>query len=100
MTLQARSADEFDASRLRDELLGCHRTEPGLVGVSFAETPVRLLGGLETLIYAFWLAGVQSDLVRPLVVRVFREGAGVGQAKNEAVFQNAVLKRRSPQSRV
>ncbi len=70
MTLQAPDAGELDADRIADELLRHLRTEPGLEGTFFAESPERLMGGFETLIYAFQFAGAPSELAG--LGRVFR----------------------------
>ena len=87
MTLQAPETGEFDGDRVAGGLLRHLQTEPGLERTAFDGPPVRLMGGFETLIYAFRLTGAPSELSGPLVVRVFAEAGGVPQARKEAVFQ-------------
>ncbi|MCH8346269.1 MAG: phosphotransferase, partial [Chloroflexi bacterium] len=100
MTLQAPETGEFDGDRVAGELLRHLQTEPGLERAAFDGPPVRLMGGFETLIYAFRLTGAPSELSGPLVVRVFAEAGGVPQARKEAVFQNAVAGTGYPAPRV
>ena len=100
MTLQPPEAGEFDGDRIAGDLLRHLHAEPGLERAAFDGPPVRLMGGFETLIYAFRLTRAPSALSGPLVVRVFAEAGGVGQARKEAVFQNAVAGTGYPAPRV
>ncbi len=100
MTLQTPEAGEFDGDRVAGELLRHLQAEPGLERAALDGPPVRLMGGFETLIYAFRLTGAPPELSGPLVVRVFAEASGVGQARKEAVFQNAVSSTGYPAPRV
>ena len=100
MTLRAPEAGELDRDRIAGELLRHLRTEAGLERAAFDGPPIRVMGGFETLIYAFQLTGAPPKLAGPLVVRVFPETGGVRQAKKEAVFQNAVAATGYPAPRV
>lgn len=59
-----------------------------------------MLGGLETLIYAFRLEGAPKPLSGPLVLRLFSEPGGEHHAAREAVVQNAVADTGYPCPRV
>jgi aminoglycoside phosphotransferase (APT) family kinase protein len=100
VTFQTPDAGELDAGRVADELLRLLRTEPGMRSVSFAEPPERLMGGFETLIYAFRLSDAAAHLAGPLVLRLLAEPGGTRQAAKEAVFQNAVAGAGYPAPRV
>jgi len=100
MTLQDPDAGELDGERVADELLMHLQAEPDLKEASIADTPVRLMGGFDTLIYAFQLDCVPQRLAGPLVVRVFAEPGGHKQAAKEALFQNAVAAVGHPVPRV
>ncbi len=99
MTLQA--PDEGDIStRVAGDLIDYVRDRPGLGGAVFREPPRRLTGGFETLIYTFRLAEVPSEIDGPLVVRIFPEPGGAGQARREAAYQNAIADTGYPVPRV
>ena len=98
MTFQSPDTGDFDPTRVADELVRHLRTEPGLEGASFAEPLERLMGGFETLIYAFRLS--DAHLEGPLVLRLLAEPGGMRQARKEGVFQNAVAAVGYPAPRV
>ncbi len=100
MTFQTPDAGELDAGHVADELLRLLRTEPGMQSVSFAEPPERLMGGFETLIYAFRLSEAATHLAGPLVLRLMAEPDGIIRAVKEAVFQNGVAGAGYPAPRV
>ncbi len=100
MTSQTPDAAEVDAGQVADELLRLLRTQPDMESVSFAEPPRRLMGGFETLIYAFRLSDAATHLAGPLVLRLLAEPGGMIQAGKEAVFQNAVAATGYPAPRV
>ncbi len=99
VTFQAPDA-ELDVGQVADTLLRLLRAEPGMRSVSFAEPPKRLMGGFETLIYAFRLSEAATHLAGPLVLRLLAEPGGMRQAGKEAVFQNAVAAAGYPAPRV
>jgi aminoglycoside phosphotransferase (APT) family kinase protein len=74
---------------LRDELGDCR----------YAEPPVALTPGNETLICAFRLEGPEPPLDRPLVVRLFPSGTDPARALGEAVIQNALADQGFPAAR-
>ena len=90
VALQNPDAGGFEDEQVRDEFLAFLRVEADVDSLSFTENPVRLLGGFDTLIFAFSPDGAPQELAGPLIVRVFPDMAGQGQAKKEAVFQNAM----------
>ncbi len=100
MTFQTPDTGELDVSEVADELLRLLRTEPGMQGVSISEPPERLMGGFETLIYAFRLSEATTHLAGPLVLRLMADPGGMRQARKEAVFQNAVAATGYPTPRV
>ncbi|MDP6665602.1 MAG: hypothetical protein QF477_16310 [SAR202 cluster bacterium] len=73
MTLKNPDASGFDTPEFLDEMLAHLRAESGMDTTAFADNPVRLLGGFDTLIFAFNLAGVTNELAGPLVIRLFSE---------------------------
>lgn len=100
MSFQALDAGDLSVDRVADELVGHLGTDPGSEGASFAEPPVRLMGGFETLIYSFRLSAAEDRLTGPLVVRLMAEPGGISQAAKEAAFQNAVAATGYPCPRV
>ncbi len=100
MTLKNPDASGFDTPEFLDEMLAHLRAESGMDTTAFADNPVRLLGGFDTLIFAFNLAGVTNELAGPLVIRLFSETGGAGQARKETVFQNAMADAGYPVPRV
>ena len=90
MTLQSPETGGLDENQIKESVLEHIRAERSVPSLSFAEDPARLMGGFDTLVYAFRLAGAPTDLAGPLVLRVFPGPGGVGQASKEAIFQNAV----------
>ncbi len=85
VALQNPDAGGFEDEQVRDEFLAFLRVEAGVDSLSFTENPVRLLGGFDTLIFAFSPDGAPQELAGPLIVRVFPDMAGQGQAKKSCV---------------
>ena len=85
VALQNPDAGGFEGEQVRDEFLAFLRVEAGVDSLSFTENPVRLLGGFDTLIFAFSPDGAPQELAGPLIVRVFPDMAGQGQAKKSCV---------------
>jgi aminoglycoside phosphotransferase (APT) family kinase protein len=100
MTIQKPETDDHDVALIAEELLNHLRTKPGSENASFVELPERLLGGYETLIYAFRLSGVEGSLEGPLVLRLLAESESIRQTNKEKVFQNAVADAGFPAPRV
>ena len=81
-------------------LLAFVRRELGDPAIGYAEPPSRILGGFDTLIYGFRLAGAPAGFSGPLILRVFRAGVEREQALYEAAVQNAVADLDFPAPRV
>ena len=62
----------------------------GASGTDFAVLPSRMLGGFDTLVYAFALRDPPPELAGPLVLRVYRDAQGPQRARREASLQNGV----------
>jgi aminoglycoside phosphotransferase (APT) family kinase protein len=56
----------------------------------FKLPPTRMLGGFDTLVYAFELHAPPPPFDGPLVLRVYRDAYGPERARREACIQNAV----------
>jgi aminoglycoside phosphotransferase (APT) family kinase protein len=83
-------------SRVAEPLLGFLREEFG--ECVYAHSPVVLVPGNETAIYAFRLEGLAPPLDRELVVRRFRPGTDVREVAAEAALQNALADQGFPAS--
>ena len=62
----------------------------GASALTFALAPARMLGGFDTLVYAFELSDPPPLLRGPLVLRVYRDARGPQRARREACVQNTV----------
>lgn len=71
--------------------------EPGL---TYAEPPVRVLGGFDTLIYGFRLKGAAEGWSGPLILRVFHQHADPVRARWESAVQTALVQLGYPAPRV
>lgn len=72
----------------------------GVARLTFAATPAQMLGGFDTLVYAFEIADPPPTLAGPLVLRVYRDARGPERARLEACVQNAVDELGFPTPRV
>lgn len=68
--------------------------------LAFAARPARMLGGFDTLVYAFELRDALAPLTGGLVLRVYRDARGPERAQREACVQNAVAALGYPTPRV
>jgi len=71
-------------------LLPYLRDAAGVPRLAFAAPPAQMLGGFDTLIYAFEIEDAPPALAGPLVLRVYRDARGPERAQREACVQNAV----------
>ena len=85
----ARHAAGLLLEYLRGELGDC----------DFAEPPVPLAPGNQTVVHAFRLKGLAPPLDRVLVLRLFRPGTDPLCARIEAVLQNAIAAQGFPAAR-
>jgi aminoglycoside phosphotransferase (APT) family kinase protein len=76
---------------LSDKFLSYLRAELGNPAVDFAAPLAQLHGGYETAIYHFELDGVPDELSRPLVLRLYPQFYGTGNAIWESTVQNALI---------
>jgi aminoglycoside phosphotransferase (APT) family kinase protein len=81
-------------------LLSYLRTNVGAAMVAFAAPPVRMLGGFDTLVYAFELRDAPPLLDGPLVLRIYRDAQGPMRAEREGCVQNALAALGFPTPRV
>jgi len=75
-------------------------TATGASRLTFASAPAQMLGGFDTLVYAFEVADPPPALAGPLVLRVYRDARGPERAHLEACVQNAVGELGYPTPRV
>ena len=78
---------EADVARA---LLAYLRRSAGAPGLSWVAPPRRMLGGFDSLIYAFELRAAPVPLAGPLVLRLYRDADGAERARREGSIQNAV----------
>jgi aminoglycoside phosphotransferase (APT) family kinase protein len=76
--------------QVSDKLLAYLRTELNNSHIVYDTPLTPIVGGYETFTYHFKLRGVQSELARPLVLRLFQEYRNPYQAIGESVVQNAL----------
>ena len=67
-------------------------------GIGYDSPPTQLQGGFETATYRFRLTGVQKELNKLLVLRLYPEFYGPGNAVWESSVQNALAKEGYPSS--
>ena len=72
----------------------------GAPGLALVAPLNRLLGGFDTLVYAFELRDPPRALAGPLVLRVYRDARGPERAHREGCVQNAVAALGFPTPRV
>ncbi len=63
----------------------------GDTGLEYASPPQRVVGGFDTRIFGFRLAGAAGVLARPLILRLFAEDDEPIRARWEAAVQTAVV---------
>ena len=83
----------FDALAEADvaaALLPYLRQSAAAPGLTFRALPQRLLGGFDTLVYAFEVQDAPESLAGPLVLRIYRDASGPARAQREGSVQNAV----------
>jgi aminoglycoside phosphotransferase (APT) family kinase protein len=71
--------------------------EPDL---TYAEPPVSVIGGFDTLIYSFRLKSAPEDWSGPLILRVFRQHTNPLRARWEGAVQTALVELGYPAPRV
>ena len=95
-------ASLFDAipeAQVAEALLPYLRRAGGAPAAEYAAAPQRILGGFDTLIYGFSVAGAGA-LEGDLVLRVYRDEKGPRRAAYESVVQNTVADLGFPAPRV
>jgi aminoglycoside phosphotransferase (APT) family kinase protein len=76
--------------QISDKLLAYLRTKLNNTDVSYDISLTPMVGGYEAFTYRFKLKGVQSELDKPLVLRLFQEYRNPEQAISEGAVQNAL----------
>jgi hypothetical protein len=61
------------------ELLVRLRAQPGCADATYEETPAEIVGGYDTSIFSFRLAGVAAPWDGPLILRLFRPRMWIGR---------------------
>jgi len=87
---------EIDLDKMSVELINYVRKELNSESVDYLEPLTRLTGGYETLICRFQLSGLNEDLSRPMVLRVFAEHSDFYQPTKESLVQNALFEQGYP----
>jgi len=90
------TALEKPIGRIAEGLLRYLRKELNNPKVEYGEPLTRLEGGFDTSIYKFRLNGVQEELAKPLILRLFPDYRGPEDAVRESVVQNALAARGFP----
>jgi aminoglycoside phosphotransferase (APT) family kinase protein len=85
-------------SELADKLLAYLKTELKMETIHYAETLTQLQGGYETHTYRFQLTGV-TTYPQPLVLRLYPEFYGSGNAVWESTIQNILADAKYPVAR-
>ncbi|MBI4766178.1 MAG: phosphotransferase [Deltaproteobacteria bacterium] len=76
--------------QVSDKLMAYLRTELNNNNIVYDIPLTPIVGGYETFTYHFKLKGVQPELAKPLVLRLFQEYRSPGQAIGESAVQNAL----------
>ena len=76
------------------------RDEFGNPTIDYAVPLTQLQGGYETCTYRFELSGVEKELAKPLVLRLYPRFYGTGNAVWESTIQNLLADEGYPVSRV
>lgn len=83
-------ADDIDAGRIAEGLLGVLRRRAGSPAIDYAARPERVPGGYDTRIFTFALRGAPPALSGPLVLRLHRADADPARARCEAAIHRAI----------
>jgi hypothetical protein len=67
------------------------RSELKNTNIDYDNPLTPIVGGYETFTYHFKLKGVQFELAKPLVLRLFKEYRNPDQAVDESAVQNALV---------
>ena len=73
-----------------EHLFTCLRERLQRPAVAYLQSPGRIAGGFDTLIYAFQLAHVPPNFAPRLIARIFREASGGQRTPAEGVLQSAI----------
>ncbi len=92
--------DALPEADVAGALLPYLRAAAGAPGLALATPPRRMLGGFDTLVYAFELRDPPLELAGPLVLRVYRDARGPERAHREGCVQNAAAALGFPTPRV
>jgi aminoglycoside phosphotransferase (APT) family kinase protein len=87
---------DINLEKMSNNLLMYIREELNQKSIDYQEFPIRLTGGYETLICRFQLSGVDKNLSKPLVIRLFPESVNGERIIKESEIQNALSKQDYP----
>ena len=79
-----------DVTTLSDKLVSYLRAKLGNPALDLASPLAQLQGGYETSIYRFRLNSAPNELSRPLVLRLYPQSHGTGNAIWESTVQNVL----------
>ena len=79
-----------EADRISEKLIAYLRTQLNDSQIAYATPPKQLQGGFETQIYQFQLETTQEEFAKPLVLRLYPEFYGTGNAIWESSIQNVL----------
>ena len=99
MTRDTKSLEPFadiDLGTISDKLIIFLCRELGLNSIEFLEPLTRLKGGYETCICRFQLSGLDKNLEKPMILRIYADHADVYQAARETIIQNAMAEQGYP----
>ncbi len=88
--------NEEKTDQIAGRLIAYLRDELNDSTIEYDSPLIQLQGGFETAIYQFQLKGVQKELNKRLVLRLYPESYGPENAVWESSIQNALAKERYP----
>jgi len=80
----------LEIERISEKLITYLRAELNDSQVTYAISPKKLQGGFETQIYQFRLETTQEEFAKPLILRLYPEFYGTGNAIWESGIQNVL----------
>jgi aminoglycoside phosphotransferase (APT) family kinase protein len=88
-----------DTKGLAGKLIAYLQAELGIPSLDYAFPLQRLRGGFETTIYRFALDGAPANWSQPLVVRIYPQFYGTGNAVWESTVQHVLVENEYPVAR-
>jgi aminoglycoside phosphotransferase (APT) family kinase protein len=91
---------EISLDQVSNNLITYLRSELNDAKISYDVPLTPITGGYDTLIYHFKLRGIQGELSKPLVLRLFRDFHDPDRATSESAVQNALANQGYPVPKV